>query len=136
MIKGVTYILNNNAVFQALVGHNKSMTKYKAYPVITPQEEEAPYSVCKMTSKALKCKGLSEFDCGFDVVSYAKNYDDVQLIDDAVLEALVPYVGTVNGVAFSDISFQNTSDDFVETYGGLYVKVSSFTCSIKITALT
>lgn len=136
MIKGVTYILNSDSGFQSLVGQNKALTKYKAYPLIAPQQEEAPYSICKMTSKSLKCKGLTTFDCGFDVISYAGNYDDVQLIDDAVLEALVPYSGTVNGVAFSDISFINTSDDFVETYGGLHVKISSFTCVIKITALT
>lgn len=136
MIKGVTYILKNDAAFRVLIGQNKALTKYKAYPVIAPQDEESPYSICKMSSKALKCKGLTTFDCGFDVISYAKNYDDVELIDSAVLEALVPYSGTVNGVAFSDISFQNTSDDFVETYGGLYVKISSFTCVIKITALT
>lgn len=136
MIKGVTAILNADDTFKTLVGMNKALTKYKAYPLIAPQPEEAPYSICKMTSKSLKCKGLTTFDCGFDVISYAINYDDVQLIDDAVLEALVPYRSTINGIAFSDIQFINTSDEYVETYGGLYAKISSFTCVIKKTALT
>lgn len=136
MIKGITYILNSDDGFKALVGTNKALTKYKAYPVIVPQNEEAPYSVCRMTSKSLKCKGLTDFDCSFEVSSYAANYDDVQLIDDAVLEALVPFRDTVNGVQFSDISFINTVDDYTETYGGLYVKVSSFNCVVKKNQLT
>lgn len=136
MIKGITAILNNDDTFKTLVGQNVALTKYKAYPVMAPQDEKAPYSICRMTSKNLKCKGLADFDCGFEVVSYAKNYDDVQVIDDAVLEALVPYRGTINGVQFSDIAFTGSSDAFTETEGGLYAKVSSFTCVIKRTALT
>jgi hypothetical protein len=136
MIQGVTYILNTDATVQSLVGQNVALTKYKAYPVIAPQDEKPPYSVCRLTSMVLQYKGRSVFDCDFLVSSYHINYDDVYDLDNAVLEALVPIRGTYNGINFGYIEFQGTTDDFVETYGGLYVKNSTFNCSVTRTALT
>jgi hypothetical protein len=141
MIKAVTYILNTDATFQTLVGQNVATSKYKAYPLIAPQVESVPYSICRMTSKQLQHKGTSaggrnSYRCGFQVVSYADSYDDVALIDDAVVEALVPYSGTINGVNISFLEFIDSSDDYVDSYGGLFVRTSTFECNTKVTALT
>lgn len=136
MIHGVTYILNNNVAFQGLVGQNVAATKYKAYPLIAPQDEKAPYSICRMTSMRLQYKGRSVFEGQFQVMSYHINYDDVYALDNAVTQALVPISGTYNGVNFGYIEHEDTSDDIAETYGILYVKTSTFNYSITITALT
>jgi len=141
MIQGVTYILETDSVFQSLVGLNVAGTKYKAYPVIAPQDEKAPYSVCTMTGMVLQHKGntaggRSTYECEFTVSSYDINYDDVYALDNAVLEALVRRSATYNSIAFGYIEHLGTSDGYVETLGGLYVKTSTFNCSITRTAQT
>ena len=135
MIKGITYILKNDSTFQSIVGQNAALSKYKAYPVISPQTEVVPFSVCRMNSKRMIGKGRNEFECSFTVSSYHKNYDDVEDLDYAVVQALVPRTGTYNGVTFGYIEFENTSDSF-EMQGELYGKVSSFNCQVTLTALT
>ena len=141
MIKGITYILKNDATFQSIVGQNKALTKYKAYPLIAPQPELVPYSVVRMTNKQLTHKGSSGsnrniFDVSFMVTSYHTNYDDVDTLDQAVIQALVPYRGTANGVAFAWIEFVNSVDDYVEAYGGLYARMSNFNCNVSLDQLT
>ena len=141
MIKGITYILKTNAAFQSIVGQNRAMDKYKAYPVICPQPEINPYSVVRITSKSLTHKGASGsnrnvFNVEFTVSSYHKNYDDVDLLDNAVIQALVPYRGSANGVSFGSIEFGNSYDSYEDVYGGLYVRVSSFTCNVTLDSLT
>jgi hypothetical protein len=136
MIQGVTYILNTDATVQSLIGQNVAATKYKAYPVIAPQDEKVPYSVCRMTSMVLQYKGRSVYECEFLVATYHINYDDVYALDNAVVEALIPIRGTYNSINFGYIELAGTTDYFVETYGGLYVKNSTFNCSITKTALT
>jgi len=141
MIKGVTYILKNDVTFQTIVGQNAALSKYKVYPVIAPQTEIIPYSVVRMTSKELLHKGQSgsnrnSYEVNFSVASYHKNYDDVDLLDQAVIQALVPFRGSANGVTFGYIEFTNSSDDYVEAYGGLYARVSSFRAQVTLDALT
>jgi len=125
---GVTYILNNDSTFRTLVGQNSRLTKYKVYPVIAPQVEVFPYSVVRMTSRVRECKG-GGFAASFTVSSYAPNYEDVSDIDDAVVDALDGVSGTYNSVVFGRINFTDSRDDYVDTYGGLYVRVSTFDCS-------
>ena len=136
MIQGVTYILETDATVQSLVGQNVALTKYKAYPVIAPQDEKVPYSVCTMTSMQLLYKGRATYECEFTVSSYHINYDDVYALDNAVRSALVPTSGTYNSIAFGYIEHSGTSDGYVDTFGGLYVKNSTFVCSITLTAET
>ena len=141
MIKGITHILKNDATFQSIVGQNVALAKYKAYPVICPQPEVNPYSVVRITSKSLMHKGTSgvnrnAFNIEFTVSSYHKNYDDVDLLDSAVIQALVPYKGTANGVVFGWIEFVNSYDSYEDVSGGLYVRISSFNCNVNLTALT
>lgn len=140
MVKGVTYILKNDSTFQSLVGQNAALSKYKAYPVICPQPEIAPYSVVRMTGKRLMTKGKNsprnEFEVEFSVASYCNSYDDVDALDQAVIQALIPYRGTVNGVTFGYVEFLSSMDDYVEAYGGLYARITSFTANVILDALT
>ena len=113
MIQGVTYILNNDATFQGIAGLNKAGAKYKAYPVICPLPEEAPYSVVLLTGKISfgQCKDAdTTFSYSFDVVSYHKNFEDVVTLDEAVVDALVGKTGTYNSIVFNEIRFDNTRD--------------------------
>lgn len=141
MIKGITYILKNDVGVQSLVGENKAATKYKVFPVIASQEEKPPYSVCRITNKVLTHKGTrgsnrNVFDFDVTVSSYHKSYDEVDLLDYYVTQALVPFTGTANGVTFHYIELTGSSDDYEEVYGGLYVRNTTFKCCVALSDLT
>lgn len=130
MIQGVTYILNNDATFQSNAGRNKANSKYKAYPVICPQPEEPPYSVVSLSGKSPfgECKGANEtFAYSFDVASFHKNFEQVVLLDMAVLDALVGKYGLFNGVTFQEIRFETTRDGSFSDEWKVFSRISSFT---------
>lgn len=125
MMKAVTYILENDATVQSLVGQNASLTKYKIYPVIAPETERSPYCVCRIFSKEEGAK-----DCGyiwtFEIATYAISYDSVTAINDAVINAMKSEAsGTVNGEDFGWALFENEVDDFEKDHD-LYVKRTTF----------
>jgi len=126
MIKAVTYILENNATVQGLVGlRASSASDYKVFPVVVPQSEKAPYIAVRLSGKSSLGKG-----CGYnytvEVASYHTSYDDVTTLNAAVITALTGQArGTVNGVAFGALNFSNESDDFAKDHG-LYAKVTTF----------
>ena len=133
MIKGVTHILNNDATFQGIVGQNKAGSKYKAYPVVCPQPEEAPYSVVLLSGKNPfgECKGANvSFSYSFDVVSYHKNFEDVVSLDEAVVDALSGTSGPHNGVTFQEIKFDSTRDGEYSHDYKVFSRVSSFTAIV------
>lgn len=133
MIQGITYILNNDGTFQTVAGLNKAGSKYKAYPVICPLPEEAPYSVVLLTGKNpyAECKNTTNsFRYSFDVVSYHKNFEDVVTLDDAVVAALVGKTGPYNGVTFEEIRFDNTRDGEFSSDYKVFSRVSSFTAIV------
>ena len=133
MTKGITYILNNDATFQGLAGQNKAGSKYKAYPVICPQPEEAPYSVVLLSGKSPygQCKDANvSFSYSFDVVSYHKNFEDVVTLDEAVVSALDNTSGSHNGVDFQEIRFNSTRDGEYSHDYAVFSRVSSFTAIV------
>ena len=141
MIKGVTYILKNDSGVQSLLGLNRASTKYKVFPVICSQEEVPPYSVVRMTSKVLAHKGTggsnrNKFEVEFTVSSYHKSYDEVDQLDYYVTQALVPYRGTANSIAFDYIEFTGSSDDYTDSYDGLYIRNTTFRCCVSLSELT
>lgn len=129
MVKGITYILNNDADFQSKVGQNTRGTKYKVYPVVCTSPEEPPYSVVIQTGKTPhECKAQvpDEFTYTYDVYSFAKNYDDVGEINNAVIQALSqPEGGEYNGVKFQYIRFMNETEGY-DSEQRLYSKISTF----------
>jgi hypothetical protein len=129
MVKGITYILTNDVTFRAAVGLNAAGSKYKAYPVMCPSPESAPYSVVIQTGKTpIECKGgaPTAFNYSYDVYSFDPNYDNAVSINAAVVAALSkPDGGSYNGVEFSEIRFVNEREAFDKDYR-LFGKISSF----------
>lgn len=136
MIKAVTYILENDALVQELVGANSRNDKHKVYPVIAPQSEVEPYIVVKLLNKVPLGGGLS---CGFNytvgVTCYETSYDKVIALNQAIIDAIINTPrGTVNSVDYGGLMFISESD---EAFGvdrisvthehPVYAKISTFT---------
>jgi hypothetical protein len=133
MTQGITFILEADATFRTLVGLNKAGTKYKAYPVVTPINEEAPYAVVFMTGKNPfgQCKDASTtYEYSFDVYSYESNFESVVTLDNAVASALDGKSGLFNGVTFQEIRFTNSRDEPFAADYKLFSRVSSFTAIV------
>jgi hypothetical protein len=131
VVKGITYILTNNAGVRAAVGRNNADNKYKAYPVICPQPETWPYSVVRQSGRVPfgECKQGqgTMYEYTYDVFSFHKNYEEAEALDNAVVTALKGVDGTHNGVEFTEeIRHLNTVDGDFVIDPGLYVKISSF----------
>lgn len=127
MVKGITYILKNNAGVQALVGQNAAGDKYKVYPVVAPASETHPFITVSQTGRSpIESKEAPNTRIyTYDVVSYSENYDGAEAIDNAVIAALDFTEGTFNGVEFQEIRHTNTVDGNAAP-DGLYSKISSF----------
>lgn len=127
MVKAITYILENNATIQGIIGQNAAADKYKVYPVVVPQSETEPYIVVRQTGKVAVGKGCDSYNYVIEVLSYEKSYDDVTTLANAVRSALEGQsTTTVNGVAFGFLNFTNESDSFSADHGNSYVKISTF----------
>lgn len=128
MVKAITYILENNATVQGLVGNKTTVdleSYHKIYPVVAPSGETAPYCVVRLSGKSEIAK-----DCGYDylidVMSFAESYDDVTTLNDAVITALTSQArGTVNGVDIGSITFSNEVDGY-DSERRLYAKTTTF----------
>lgn len=125
MLKAITYILENDATLQSLIGQNKAGGKHKVYPVVVPETEKAPYVVCRIAGRSREGK-----DCDsryqIEVISYATSYDGVTEINDAIIDALESQTGgTINDVSFS-FAVYNTEMDGFEKDHDLYSKMVTF----------
>lgn len=125
MLKAITYILENDNGVQSLVGNNAAGDKHKIYPVVVPETENAPYCVCRVVGKTKSGK-----NCGYlwtiEVASYHRSYDDVTLLNDAVITALESEgSGTVNSESFGWANMTNETDDFNKDHD-LYTKITTF----------
>ncbi len=132
MIKAVTYILENDATVQSLVGDNSRSSKHKIFPVIVPQSEVEPYIAVRLLNKTPTGR-----NCGFQytiaVTSYHTSYDDVTELNQAVIYAIEGTAsGTVNGCDFSGLNLISESDEFavdriaVTHEHPVYAKISTF----------
>lgn len=133
MVKGITSILIGDSDVQSVVGRNKADDKWKVYPVVCPSQEEKKYITVSQTGKPpVECKTGSptSWDGTFDVICWAKNYDDLDEMEVAVVDALDNKAdGTYNGVHLSEIRYANGKDLFSNEYQ-LYARVISFNCWI------
>jgi hypothetical protein len=139
MVKGITYILNQDTGVRSLVGQNKALNKYKNYPGVAPGQEEAPYTITRLASRPplAECKGNlpKEFLPTYDVFVYTKSYDDTERLSNAVVRAIERVESAVvNGVSFTDIRYLNARDQIVMVEGDskvLYGKVITFEATIE-----
>lgn len=134
MVRGITFILKNNVNFQNEAGQNKAGVKYKAFPVVSGQDEQPPYSVVRQTSYVPRqCASgqPTSYDGAFLVASYHKNFEDCEDLDSAVRDALDRQSGTHNGVVFQLITHEDTVDGDYDVDRGCYVKVSRFNAVVN-----
>ena len=128
MVKVVTYILENNATVQGLVGlraNPDTDVKHKVFPVVMSQDNKAPYIVVRLSSRARAAKNC-DWTYGVQVVSYANSYDDVTALNEAVITAIENQArGTVNGETFGFMYCSGESDDYVKEHN-LYAKITTF----------
>lgn len=127
MVNAVTYILDNSAAVQALVGLRSSGgSDYKVFPVVVFESEKAPYIVVKQSGKVRLGKNCA-YTYTIDVISYAGSYDAVNALSDACVTALeAQAAATVNGFAFSFLSVVNEVDGEYIREHNLYSKVATF----------
>ena len=128
MLKAVTYILENDATVQSLVG-NKTVdgleAYHKVYPVVAPAEEKDTYIACRISGKSQLAKGC-DYTYLIDVSSYATSYDAVTALNNAVISALEGEAGgTVNGVDFGSLTFNNEVDGY-DVDRRLFYKITTF----------
>src|ERR1043165_2629487 len=133
MVKGIDYILINDTEVRQVVGQNKAGDKYKVYPVVCPSQEEKRYITVSQTSKPpVECKNASptSWDGSFDVICWAKNYDDLDEMEAAVVEALDHKPeGVYTGGRLSEIRYADGKDMF-SNESQLYARIISFNCWI------
>ena len=127
MVNAVTYILDNNATVQGLVGlRSTGGSDYKVFPVVVFESEKAPYIVVRQSGKVSLGKS-----CGhtytIDVICYAGSYDAVKALSAACITALEAQTsGTINGYAFGYLNATNEIDgEYVRDFN-LYTRVSTF----------
>lgn len=134
MVKGIIYILINDNAVKTAVGKNKADDKWKVYPMVCPSQEEKKYITVQQTGKIpVECKtgGADSFDGTFDCVCWAKNYDDLEPLENAIRAALDNKAsGTYNGVELDEIRYQNSVDKFSNEMQ-LYARVVSFKCWVN-----
>jgi hypothetical protein len=133
MIKAITYILENDATVQSLVGANSRDDKHKVYPVIAPITEKGPYIIVTLLSKSRVAKHCG-FQYAISVTSYHETYDGSIQLNNAVIRAIENTAsGNINGVDFSYMTFTDERDEYTVDRIGithehpLYAKVSIFT---------
>jgi hypothetical protein len=123
MVKGITYILVNDATVTSLVGENAAGDTTKVYPVIATQDEAMPLvTVWQVARTPQFCKGQrsTTFNYGYEVHVFAKDYDAAVAIGNAIIDALETQdiSSPINGVLFTD-RIRNTDSkdgDYIEQY--------------------
>lgn len=93
MTSGITEILREDTVVQALLGFNGAGTKYKVYPVIAPQKEEPPFITVYQQSNdavtSLSKDFASELDYPRVVITcWDRNFRPTELLGEAVRLAM------------------------------------------------
>ena len=127
MVNAITYILDNNATVQGLVGLRSSGgSDYKVFPVVVFETEKAPYIVVRQSGRTSAGK-----NCGstytVEVISYDNSYDAVNALSAACKTAIEAQTGaTINGVSYGYMNMINEVDgDFVREHL-LYTKIQTF----------
>jgi hypothetical protein len=130
MVKAVTYILENDATVQGIVGTRSegTTTDYKVFPLVVPQSEKEPYVAARLVSQVNLGKDDS---CGFSyviqVVCVHGSYDQMTTLAIAVKNALINQTpGDVNGIAFGYLNQINATDGEFTKEHNLYSRILTF----------
>ncbi len=137
MLQGVIDLLVDSEV-ATLVGVNKADTKPKIYPNICPEQEQKKYMILRITGKApWECKEArpTTFTYSFSVIFFTENYEDLDIIQEAVEVVLSKYEGQSKGIDFQEIRFVTCSDAFEEKYQ-LHARVMNFDADVNASQAT
>lgn len=111
MVKVITYLIENDSTVQSLLGEKSHGENHKVYPVFVPQGEKAPFITVRLNDSPRLGHNLS---CGRDYVVmvsvWSNNYDDLDALCDAVIDAVDGRSGTINGEEVNMISYENQAD--------------------------
>lgn len=131
MIESVINILKDDSEIGSEVGENKAGSTVKVFPVVCPQGEEMPYIICAITGcQEKECKDASGYphDEIFDVIAYAKNYADVDVIGKRIIDIITNFSGNSGSSYVSEFLLQ-THKDLFDNDRQAYVRLHSFKSS-------
>lgn len=125
MVEAVTYILENHATVQGLVGGDASGEQHKIFPVVAFNDTTAPYVIVTQVGQVTGGKNC-DYTYTIQMTSYAKSYDAVTALNLAVIDAVTGQAsGSVNGQQFGFLNVVNSVDGF-DKEQMLYAKVTTF----------
>lgn len=125
MVNAVTYILENDATVQGIVGEDSSGEQHKVFPVVAFQDVNPPYIIVAQVAQLPGGKNC-DYNYGVQVTSYAKSYDRANELNLAVIAAVTGQTGgNVNGDEFGFLNVANCVDGFDKEHT-LYAKVTTF----------
>lgn len=126
MVKAVTYILENDATVQELVGADPSGEQHKVYPVVSFEDNKIPYLIVSVVARPRMGKGCN-FNYQIQVSSYAASYDEVTELNEAVISALEGQgTDNINGISFGYMNFITEADGVFDKDRMAYVKNAIF----------
>lgn len=132
MIQSVIQVLIGNAGVQTAIGRNRGNTKYKIFPVYADEKEEPPFTVASITGNNPNyCKDLpSRMDeVSFRLVTYSKEYSQMDTIDNALRFAIDGFRGESAGINIS-VRLVNQQDSQVEGKD-LMARASDYIAQVK-----
>jgi len=135
MIQSVIQVLIGNAGVQTVIGRNRGNTKYKIFPVYADEKEEPPFTVASITGNNPNyCKDLpSRMDeVSFRLVTYSKEYYQMDTIDNALRFAIDGYKGTSADITLQGVRLVNQQDLQVEGKD-LMARASDYIAQVKRT---
>ena len=137
MLKGIIALLIADSTIQSLIGKDKLTQDYKVYPVACPQPQDDPYLVLSIVEGSIftRCKDTTGDldDTPFRVFCYAKTYPLAEGLGVAVRNVLDNHKGTVSGVKYQNVYFDDFHDGWDKDSGdGLFVRVLLFRALIDV----
>ncbi len=134
MIQAVIQVLINDTRVQEAVKLNKASDRYKVFPVVADQDEHLPYTVGSVISnQPSQCKDAeSSLDrISFQLLTYAKTYEDVDKIDNAIRFSIDGFNGISAGIELN-IWFDGHSDAW-DNGKQSFVRVANYQSQVKRT---
>lgn len=127
MVKVVTYLLENNAIVQGLLGVKSHGENHKVFPVIVTQDNKAPFSTVRQIDRTRLAQGLS---CGTEytilVSAYTESYDALDELCEAIVDAVEGQRGTINSVTVGYCNYDNQTDLEYDKDHGVYGRGTTF----------
>jgi len=126
MTEGIIDLLVNDTAVQTLVGRNAADTKYKVYPLATPQGERPPYITVQMTNRtAIPCKGgrPTAFIDQCNVNIYTVNYQEGIALSRVCADAVDDEAYSGLDYSLPEIRVSDENEGWIDVDGlGLYVR--------------